>query len=123
MTVLCFHEATVAEFFIKEKKLMLCLEDVDTGSSSNEVQIIVNNIFEILVDDLVENKGSIKMIYDDAEVLTLELFENGFFLLVEWNDFKNKQSLTKAYKILGDRLTVNRNKREQREREQRGHPC
>lgn len=100
---LSFHDATVVVFDRRQDAVCLGLSDVHHHQGSRSVRIEVRDIVEIIADGAVVD--TIAMEHEDGEVLTLEVSDESIFLIVQWNDFDNRKSVTRSYRITG-RVTV-----------------
>jgi len=104
MNILSFHESTVTKFFTKKNNFVIGLEGVLTDSSSNNAELIVENVSKILIDSVPIVGNLLKMPFKDGEVLTLELSEGKVFVLIEWNDFSSGVSFTQSYEVSGNKV-------------------
>lgn len=97
-----FHESTVIAFCRKESIVDLELDSVFTNGLLSHFCIRVSGVTSVLIDGIPSNDDL--MHADDGEVFTLELFENSFSLIVEWNGFSREMSLVKSYQVIGENV-------------------
>ncbi|MBV1777356.1 hypothetical protein KSF73_16670 [Burkholderiaceae bacterium DAT-1] len=98
MEKLYFHEATIEAVSQNGEIVQFSIEGVhtDNGEVCN-VQVTFNGVHEILRDGC--EVDSLFMEMDDGEVLSLELNSGRANLVVEWNNFVDRQSDVKAYQF------------------------
>jgi hypothetical protein len=100
---LSFHEATVAAFARRDDTVRLALSDVRDRDRRRSVYLEVREVVEIVSDGVVVD--TVSMEHEDGEVMTLDVSDENIYLIVQWNDFDNRTSVTKSYRIRG-RVTV-----------------
>ena len=99
-----FHEATVTAFNATADAVQLELVDVKSGDASHAARIRIAGVTRILVDG--ESAGAVAMEREDGEVLTLDLSDREVYAIVQWNDFAGRASVTRAYRIEGETVTL-----------------
>ncbi len=101
---MCFDEATVTGFYKYDALLKLELEDVLVGERKSDVVVTVSAVTNVFVDGELSDESL--MAAEDGEVLSLELSDDGFLLIIEWNIFTPRRMFTKSYKIVGGNVSV-----------------
>lgn len=99
-----FHEATVISFCKYDADLKLELEDVLIDKDKSHVVLAVSPVTDVFVDGELSD-GSL-METSDGEVLSLDLSNDGFSVIVEWHDFTQGEMFTKSYRILGGNVSL-----------------
>ncbi len=100
---MCFDEATVTGFCKYDAVLKLELEDVLVGEGRSDVVLTVEPVTNVFVEGELSNEPL--MAAEDGEVISLELSDDGFVLVVEWNNFTPRRMFTKSYKIIGGNVS------------------
>jgi hypothetical protein len=98
-----FHEATVTEFWAHDGELRLKLTGVFTNEGTCNAEILMFGVKRIEIDGVMADRASMPL--PDGEVLTLALSHSSLILIVEWNDFVNRSSVTMAYDVCGNSLS------------------
>lgn len=102
---LSFHESSVVKFTVLNNDFIFELEDVKKDDDEVRISLIVEDVSLLEVDD---EKSSIDgMPAEDGEILELDIFEEGIFVLVEWHNFTVREDFIRAYKICGNRVNIN----------------
>ncbi len=98
-----FHEATLVNFITDTEKEQVGIE-LDGVTVADNKKISGRLFIKSKLNFKIEGKKvhEIKKIYEDGEVLDLEINNNKIELLIEWNDFLNKKTLTLFYEIEGE---------------------
>lgn len=99
-----FHESTVVRFCRYDSTLELTVEDVFVDGKKSQVTLMVSPVSSVMVDG--ERSDAPLMEASDGEILVLEISENSFSLIVEWNDFSRKKSFIKSYIVHGGKVSV-----------------
>lgn len=99
-----FHESTVRFFSANNAIVELGLEDVLLDGKKVDIILKMSTVSWLSRDR--EPANSLGMEADDGEVLTLDINDEGFTLIIEWHDFKNKKSSTKYYEIYGNNISI-----------------
>jgi hypothetical protein len=92
-----FHESSLVGVSREDGNITLELEGVHVGNELHFAVVCLKGVQSLTcdgfgVDDLVPEA-------EDGEVLTLQHTKNTLHLIVEWNDFKKRQSKTSSYRI------------------------
>jgi hypothetical protein len=96
---LSFHESTVVAFHGTKPFVCLELADVRSGERLVSAEIDIRDVEAIWVDR--EPADAVMMECPDGEVLTLDLREKDVQVIVQWNDFASRRSITRSYVIRG----------------------
>ena len=100
-----FDEATVIRFSRSNNGLEIELEDVLVDEINSRVVLTVSPVTGVSVDgELLLDQDL--MVFADGEVFSLEVYENCISAVIEWNDFSQRKSITKAYEILGGDVSI-----------------
>lgn len=99
-----FHEATVIRFCRHNAALEIELEDVWVDGNKSRVLVTVSPVFDVTIDGELSDKPFMEL--GDGEVLSLDVSSNGIAAVIEWNDFSQRKSVTKAYKISGGSVAI-----------------
>lgn len=101
---LSFHEASVSDLSRRGASIHLALTGVSYNDKVVSVAIEFCNVRKVLVDGVeMEN---VTMEFPDGEVLTLRLEIDCVEIIVEWDDFKNKKSKTRCYKMSFEKIIL-----------------
>src|SRR5260221_3516075 len=104
-----FHESTVVSFKKVADDVRLDLIEVNVLGTLMSANICIEHADKIFIDD--EPAGTVEMVFDDGEVLSLDISSDDLKLLVEWNDFKNNCAILKSYYIHGKNAAVTLDKK------------
>lgn len=99
-----FHEATVTKFCRYDATLELELEDVLVDGKKLRVVLKLAPVISMTIDGELSDQPL--MVMGDGEVLSLDVSEEGISAVIEWNDFSQGKSLTKAYQVSGGSVSV-----------------
>ena len=99
-----FHEATVVGFARVDARIDLVLDDVLLGGFAHRVAVSVFDVASVAVDGRACDDHL--MAAPDGEVLTLNVLDDGFDLIVEWNVFPTRQSFVRSYRLRGGRVSI-----------------
>lgn len=93
-----FHEATVISFELIEGRCSICLEKVTLPDGSEaDGCLVLEGCVGAEVDGIASSSWS--MFASDGEIIFLECSDQLLTGAVQWNDFANRESVTKHYKI------------------------
>lgn len=99
-----FHESTVLRFEREGDNAILMLDGVRSNGRTCAATLRLEGLRDVQSDGQpVRDFG---MVYGDGEVLTLETRPDGLSLIVEWNDFPSRRSVTRSYVLTGRRLEI-----------------
>jgi hypothetical protein len=104
MNKMIFHEATVVGFCRHDAVFELELEDVLVEQKKSRVLLMVQPVLGVTIDG--EPSNDLLMEADDGEILTLELSDDFLSMVIEWNDFSHKKSVTKSYHVFGGKTSI-----------------
>ena len=106
-----YSDSTVEQFFTDQETAFLTVRDVHYENALVTIRVKVNN-FSLLQ----ENKGEEKNEYEDieslevlgksSEVLDLSMKEDRFTVLIQWNLFQPRKTLTRSYNVIGEDVVV-----------------
>lgn len=99
-----FHESTVLSFEVVDCLLRLVLQLETSGAVTKVITIVVEHLDRILVDGKPP-EGAL-MEAPDGEVFSIAFSDDGFSMLVEWNDFLKRKSFVRFYLITGDNVII-----------------
>lgn len=99
-----FHEATVVRFCRCGDALELELEDVLVAGVKSRAVLKISPVVCVRVDGMLPTQQLMEL--DDGEVLSLETSEDGVLVIIEWNDFSQKKSVTRSYQISGSNISI-----------------
>ena len=99
-----FHESTVNCFFRNGENIELELEGAVVDGEKKRVNIQVVKVFRVEVDG--EFSIFSLMAEEDGEVILLEMSRTDLIIIIEWHNFSTHSSLTKSYKISGEKINV-----------------
>lgn len=99
-----FHESTIVQFETHGADLELILDDVVVNGKKSTVSLKVTSIAYAAIDGV--QSDLLAMEAEDGEVLTLDISDSCLWLMVEWNDFCSRKSITREYKVCGNSVSV-----------------
>jgi RHS repeat-associated protein len=104
-----FHDAGVSEFFLENDTLRVKLECYnDIKEQYEEVLFVFSQVNNLEINGIPDSK--FMMIYDDGEVLDFEIIDKDAKILIQWNNFENKISNTKAYSFSFSKIVITDNR-------------
>ena len=101
-----FHEASVLEIFVENGDCLLRLDDVACDQGKLQVLVAVRGLEKVFIDSIQADYTKLKMIAPDGEILSLELENDALFILIEWNNFPLRSSITHSYRIEGEEVEI-----------------
>ncbi len=91
-----FHEYTVLKFDYRNNRVVL--ELLREPDEALKVRLVFSEVEEVLVDGETPSER-IGFIYPDGFILSVVEDTNSVLILVEWTDFKTRNSVTKSYEF------------------------
>ena len=99
-----FHEATVTSLAVDGSTVTIGLEGVYRDDGIQDVIVILLGVRETLVDGVLNER--VAMESDDGEVLTLDQTGNLIELIVLWNEYSPRKSITVSYSFVCDVVRI-----------------
>ncbi len=91
-----FHDYSVRKLAVQNNRLILeLLREPDEGL---KVSLVFSCVEEVLIDGKTSSE-ELGIIYPDGFILSIIDDSNSVLILVEWTDFKTRNSVTKSYEF------------------------